>query len=176
MNVWYIYIYKAFAFASLITFIISLFTSGQTTIGSLITAYSTLIISIIMIILLLLTNVLKISSNFTFFQLIQKFIMLLGPFILILGTIGLLLYLIIVHSNSISLGHVSNSYYIFSNILITLFLLQIYIFSKNIGDIKFQQTGQYSSSTSGLIYILGLLSAICGLSIYTILTYFTTDG
>ena len=59
---------------------------------------------------------------------------------------------------------------------ILLFLLQIYLFYSNMDTEKFKITGKLSSITSSLIYLLGVISSMCALILYTILKYFTTDG
>jgi hypothetical protein len=173
---WYINIYKAFILASVIMFIVSFFTSGETTIGSLITAYSTLSLSIIMIMLILINNILKVSQGQSVFNLILSILFTAGPFLLMFAIIGLMLYCIISYSAAIGKGNVSGNYYTFSNIVVILFLLQIYMLYGNIISDKFQQTGKISKVTLGMVYLVGTITGICSIIIYTILKYFTTDG
>ncbi len=169
-------IYKAFILASVIMFIVSFFTSGETTIGSLITAYSTLSLSIIMIMLILINNILKVSQGQSVFNLILSILFTAGPFLLMFAIIGLMLYCIISYSAAIGKGNVSGNYYTFSNIVVILFLLQIYMLYGNIISDKFQQTGKISKVTLGMVYLVGTITGICSIIIYTILKYFTTDG
>ena len=169
-------IYKAFILASVIMFIVSFFTSGETTIGSLITAYSTLSLSIIMIMLILINNILKVSQGQSVFNLILSILLTAGPFLLMFAIIGLMLYCIISYSAAIGKGNVSGNYYTFSNIVVILFLLQIYMLYGNIISDKFQQTGKISKVTLGMVYLVGTITGICSIIIYTILKYFTTDG
>jgi len=169
-------IYKAFILASVIMFIVSFFTSGETTIGSLITAYSTLSLSIIMIMLILINNILKVSQGQSLFNLILSILLTSGPFLLMFAIIGLMLYCIISYSTSIGKGNVSGNYYTFSNIIVILFLIQIYMLYGNIMSDKFQQTGRISKVTLGMVYLVGTITGICSIIIYTILKYFTTDG
>lgn len=169
-------IYKAFILASVIMFIISFFTSGDTTIGSLITAYSTLSISLIMIMLILISNVLRVSQGQSIFNLILSILLNAGPFLLMFAIVGLMLYCIISYSIAIGKGNVSGNYYTFSNIIVILFLLQIYMLYGNIVSDKFQQTGKISKITLGMVYLIGTISGICSIIIFTILKYFTTDG
>jgi hypothetical protein len=176
MENWYMSIYKALIIASVIMFIISFFTSGQTTIGSLITAYSTLSISLIMIMLILISNVLKMNQGQNMFSLALSILFTSGPFLLMFAIVGLMLYCIISYSSAISMGNVSNNYYTFSNIVVVLFLLQIYMLYGSIISEKFQQTGKISKVTLGMVYLIGTISAICSFIVYTILKYFTTDG
>jgi hypothetical protein len=176
MEYWYMNIYKAFILASVIMFIVSFFTSGETTIGSLITAYSTLSLSIIMIMLILINNILKVSQGQSVFNLILSILLTAGPFLLMFAIIGLMLYCIISYSAAIGKGNVSGNYYTFSNIVVILFLLQIYMLYGNIISDKFQQTGKISKVTLGMVYLVGTITGICSIIIYTILKYFTTDG
>ena len=99
-----------------------------------------------------------------------------GPFLLILGVIGFVLYLIITYKSNIVNDNVSQSYYSFSNITIILILIQLYIVFSNISTPKFEETGKISKVTSSIIYLLGVLSAISSIIMFTILKYFTTDG
>lgn len=169
-------IYKAFILASVIMFVVSFFTSGDTTIGSLITAYSTLSISLIMIMLILISNVLRISQGQSIFNLILSIFLNAGPFLLMFAIVGLMLYCIITYSSAIGKGNVSGNYYTFSNIIVILFLIQIYLLYGNIISEKFQQTGKISKITLGMVYLIGTVSGICSIIIFTILKYFTTDG
>lgn len=169
-------IYKAFILASVIMFIISFFSSGNTKINSLITAYSTLSVSIIMIMLILISGVLRMSQNQSLFNFIFSLVLSSGPFLLMLSIIGLMLFCIISYSSSISKGNVSSNYYSFSNIITILFLLQIYMLYDSVLSDKFKQTGKISKITLSLVYLIGTITGICSLIIFTILKHFTTDG
>ena len=153
-------IYKAFILASVVLFIVSFFTTGQATIGSLITAYSTLTISIIMIMLILLNNVLRVSQGQTIFNIILSIIFTSGPFLLMLAVIGIMLFCIISYGSAIGAGNVSNNYYTFSNMIVILFLLQIYMLYGNIISDKFQQSGRISKITLSMVYLIGTITAI----------------
>ena len=59
---------------------------------------------------------------------------------------------------------------------VILFLLQIYLLYGNMDTEQFKQTHKLSSVTSSLIYLLGVISCMSALILYTILKYFTTDG
>jgi len=176
MNDFYSLIYKALIFVSIILFIVSFGTSGNTTIGALISGYSALTLSILMILIMLLNNVMTTTQGKPTLETITTILMASGPFLLMLAVIGFILYLIITYSKIISEGHVSNGYYTFSNISVILFLLQIYLLYSNMDTEKFKQTYKLSSITSSLIYLLGVISTMCALILYTILKYFTTDG
>jgi hypothetical protein len=176
MNTWYSLVYKALIYVCVILFLISFGTSGNTTIGALISGYSALTLSILMILIMLLNNVMTTTQGKPTLEIITTILMAAGPFLLMLAVIGLILYLIITYSEIISNGHVSNGYYTFNNISILLFLLQIYLLYSNMDTEKFKITGKLSSITSSLIYLLGVISSMCALILYTILKYFTTDG
>ena len=176
MNNWYSLVYKALIYASVILFLISFGTTGNTTIGAVISGYSALTLSILMILIMLLNSVLNTTAGKPTMEIIKTILMASGPFLLMLAVIGLILYLIITYSKIISEGYVSNGYYTFSNISIILFLLQIYLLYSNMDTEKFKQTYKLSSITNSLIYLLGVISTMCALILYTILKYFTTDG
>ena len=78
--------------------------------------------------------------------------------------------------NPIMENHISPSYYTFSNIAIILFLLKIYIVYTNISSENFEKTNKLSKVTGSLMYLLGTLTTICALILFTILKYFRTDG
>uniref|UniRef100_A0A6C0EUP4 Uncharacterized protein n=1 Tax=viral metagenome TaxID=1070528 RepID=A0A6C0EUP4_9ZZZZ len=176
MKDWYAGIYKALISASVISFIISFFSSGNVSFGSILAGYSVLIMAIMMILLILFNNIFKVPQSGTTFQIISSIIMTTGPFLLMLGLIGFIMYLIIFYMNPIMENKVSPSYFTFSNIAIILFLLQIYIVYTNISTEKFETTGKLNKITSSLMYLLGVLTTICSLILFTILKYFRTDG
>jgi amino acid transporter len=125
---------------------------------------------------MLLNNVMNTIQGKPTFEMITTILMASGPFLLMLAVIAFILYLIITYSKIISEGRVSNGYYTFSNISIILFLLQIYLLYSNMDTEKFKQTYKLSSITSSLLYLLGVITSMCSLILYTILKYFTTDG
>ena len=176
MNNWYSLVYKSLMYVSAILFLISFGTTGNTTIGALISGYSALTLCILMILIMLLNNVMTTTQGKATTEIITTILMAAGPFLLMLAVIGLILYLIITYSEIIGDCHVSDGYYTFSNISIVLFLLQIYLLYSNMDTEKFKITGKLSSITSSLIYLLGVISSMCALILYTILKFFTTDG
>jgi hypothetical protein len=176
MKDWYAGVYKALIMASVISFIISFFSTGDVAYGAILAGYSVLILGVMMILLILFDNTLRVTQNDTTFQIIYALIMASGPFLLMLGVIGFIMYLIIYYQKIINEGHVSQSYYTFSKIAIVLILVQIYIVYTNISTDRFESTGKISKVTSSLIYLLGVLTTICSLILFTVLRYFTTDG
>ena len=176
MKDWYAGIYKALIMTSVIGFIISFFSKGEISYGSMIASYSVLILGVMMILLILFTKLFEVTQNQTTFQIIWTIFMTSGPFLLMLGVIGFVLYLIIKYKDPINDNHISKSYHTFSNITIILLLLQIYMVYNNIITKEFEVNGKMSKVTSSIIYLLGLLTAICSMIMYIILKFFRTDG
>ena len=173
---WYESIYKAFIFGSAIAFIISYFTTGNNYYNSVISGYIILIMGIIMIITMLITKILETQPNGSITQIALSIIMKLGPFLLMLFIIGFTLYLLINYKTPISEGKVSTSYNTFSNITLMLIILQIYLIYNNMDKEEFKSNGYISSTTTGLLYLLGVSSLITTCTIYVILKYFRADG
>ena len=90
--------------------------------------------------------------------------------------IAFTLYLMIKYKPIIIDNHVSSNYNSFSNINIILIIIQLYIVYTNITSDSFEKTGKISKVTSSMVYLLGVLSGISSIILYTILKYFTTDG
>jgi hypothetical protein len=176
MKDWYSTIYKACILASLVAFIIGFFTDSKTSLGAYIAGYSVLTLGIMMILIVLFNGVLKITSNSSNFQILYSILMTSGPFLLILAIISFVLYLLINYKDNIIAGHIAPSYNSFSNIIVLLLLLQVYLVYTNINTDSFESTGKISKITSSLIYLLGVLTAICSIILSTILKYFSTDG
>jgi hypothetical protein len=173
MDRWYSGIYKALLISSAILFSIGIFSSGSVALGAYITGYSLLILSIMMILVVLSTA--SSTENGTF-QIMLSIVRNSGPFILMLGVIGFVLYMLITYKNNIISGHVSNSYYSFSNVIILLLLTQMYIVYSNIRSNNLGSSGSLNKITSSILYLLGVIMTICSLLLFTILKYYTTDG
>ena len=176
MSGWYSSIYKAFIISAIISFIIGFFSEGKVSLGSYITGYSVLILGIMMILLILFNSIMKITEGQTILQILYTILLTAGPFLLMLGVIAFILYLMITYKSIILQGHVANGYHSFSNINIILILIQLYIVYTNISSDSFEKTGKMSKVTSSMVYLLGVLSTITSIILYTILRYFTTDG
>jgi hypothetical protein len=176
MTSWYSSIYKACIFASIISFIIGFFAQSQISLGAYLAGYSVLILAIMMILIILFNNVLKTTVNGSTSQILYAILMTAGPFILILGVIAFVLYLLITYYNRILDGQVASGYNSFSNIIVMLLLLQVYLVYKNISTDNFETSGKISKVTSSIIYLLGVLTTICSINLYIILKYYTTDG
>jgi hypothetical protein len=176
MSGWYSSIYKAFIISAIISFVIGFFSEGKVSLGSYITGYSVLILGIMMILLILFNSIMKITEGQTILQILYTILLTAGPFLLMLGVIAFILYLMITYKSIILQGHVANGYHSFSNINIILILIQLYIVYTNISSDSFEKTGKMSKVTSSMVYLLGVLSTITSIILYTILRYFTTDG
>ena len=172
----YSVIYKGLIITGVIAFIIGFFSNGNVSIDAYISGYSVLILGIMMILTILLNNILKITQGQTLFQIIYTILLSTGPFILMLGVIGFILYLMITYKTNIVENHVSPSYYSFSNITAMLLFIQLYIVYTSISTPKFEETGKIPKVSSNIVYLLGILSGISSIIIYTILKYFRTDG
>ena len=176
MTSWYQSIYKAFIISAIISFVIGFFSEGKVSLGSYITGYSVLILGIMMILLILFNSIMKITEGQSILQILYTILLTAGPFLLMLGVIAFILYLMITYKSIILQGHVANGYHSFSNINIILILIQLYIVYTNISSDSFEKTGKMSKVTSSMVYLLGVLSTITSIILYTILRYFTTDG
>lgn len=176
MKDWYSGIYKAFIISAFISFIIGFFSEGQVSLGAYIAGYSVLILGVMMILLILFNSIMKITQGQSIFNILLTILLTAGPFLLILGVISFILYLMITYKSNILDNHVSNGYHSFSNITVILILIQLYIVYTNISTDSFETTGKISKVTSSIVYLLGVLSAISSIILFTILKYFTTDG
>ena len=176
MNNWYSTIYKACIIASVISFIIGFFTSTKVALGAYIAGYSVLTLGVLLILILLFNNILRISSNGSNFQTLLSIIIASGPFLIILAVISFVLYLLINYKKNITSGQVSPSYNSFSNIIVLLLLLQNYLVYNNIDTTSFESSGKLSKVTTSLLYLIGILTAICSIILYTVLKYYSTDG
>jgi len=173
---WYSSVYKACILASLVSFIIGFFTQDKISLGAYIAGYSVLTFGIMMILIVLFNSILKTSGNSSTTQILYSILMTSGPFLLILGVIAFVLYLLITYYNIIVEGNLSSSYNSFSNIIVMLLLLQVYLVYTNIDNESFESSGKISKVTSSIMYLLGVLTTICSMNLYIILKYYTTDG
>lgn len=176
MSDWYPTIYRACIYAGMIAFIIGFFTDSNTSLGAYIAGYSVFTLGIMMILVILFSNIIKVTQNESIMKIIYAILMATGPFILILGVISFVLYLLINYKDNIVAGQVAPGYNSFSNIIVMLLLLQFYLVNSNISTEKFEATGKISKVVSSIIYLLGVVTAICSIILYTILKYFSTDG
>ena len=173
---WYSGLYKGLILASAITFILSGFTSGETSYGSLVAGYSTLTLAILMIIIIAMMGALKMVEGKNMLETITTILSTSGQFLLLLSVIGFVLYLIIYYKDVIRSGHVSNTYYSFSTLTTILILLQSYLIYTNLDTEKFATTNKLPKMTTNILYLLGVITWISSITIYITLKYFNTDG
>ena len=176
MKNWYSSIYKSLIIASVISFIIYFFSTGSVSLGALISGYSVLSLSIFMILYIILFNMMQVNQNAGFFQNLFLVMSTCGPFLLMLGVIGFILFLVISYKNRILLGHVSNGYNTFTNIAIIMVLLQVYLLYTSINSDKFETSKTLPRMTTNVLYLYGVITAICSITLYTILNKFSADG
>lgn len=176
MKDWYSTIYKACIFASLVAFIMGFFTQSQLSLGAYIAGYSVLTLGIMMILIVLFKNVLRVTENGSALQILYSILMTSGPFILILAVISFVLFLLINYQDKIIAGQVAPSFNSFSNIIVMLLLVQVYLVYTNINTDTFESSGKIPKVTSSLVYLLGVLTGICSIILSTILKYYSTDG
>jgi hypothetical protein len=161
MNDWYASVFKGFMFASVISFIISLFTSGKTSYGAELSGYSTIILAIFLILLIMFQNKSIVSSS---------------CFILLLAVIGFIMYSVITYKDNIINDHVAPYFKTFTSISILLIMIQTYVMYSSIFNDNFDKTHTISKVNTYLLYLLSIITFICSLIIFIILKYYTTDG
>ncbi len=176
MNNWNSTIYKACMIASMVAFIIGFFSPSKTSLGAYIAGYSVLTLGIMIVLIIMFNNVLKFTSNGSTFQILSSILTTTGPFLLILGIISYVLYLLINYKNNIIEGNISPSYNSFTNIIVMLLLVQVYLVYTNINTNSFETTGKISKVASSLVYLLSVITGICAIILGTILKYYSTDG
>ena len=165
-------IYKALINTAVIAFLIGLFTKGTLSINCYQSGYAVFAVSIMLILVKILNNLQSKKDNTTSMSTI---VLNLIPFIIILSVVISLLYFNVIYRDIIIKEHVSSGFNIFSNIIIILLLIQMYIIYTAVSSKNFEEKG-IPSVTSGTILLLAVLTAISTNIIRTILKYFTTDG
>ena len=176
MKDWYKSTYNSLLLVAVILFLIAFGSTGDVNIGTTISAYCLLTISVFMILILVVNKTLTSEpEDVSGFQSITDALRTAGPLFLILGVIGFVLYLLIYYKNDILENRVSNSFYTFSNITTIILLMQIYLLYTNM-NVKEGFKGQLSKVVSGCLLIIGLFSLMSSMILYTILRYYTTDG
>lgn len=164
---WYSNIYKACILSSIVAFLIAIFTTSQTSLGAYIAGYSVLTIGVMMILIILFNGILRANGG------VGQVISESGPFLLMFGIVAFMLYLLIRYKNNIIDGHVSPGYNTFNIITILLILCQIFLLYRSINN---DNSFHISKTTTSIIYLLGVLTAISSITLYTILKYYSTDG
>jgi len=176
MDTWLSNVYKAFIYVSAILFMISLNTTGNTTINASISGYATTGIAMLLIMSLILNGLIKTIKGASTFQILTNILITIGPFILVLGIIGFLMYLLITYKNIIIEDHVSKYYGTFQFLSSVLILVQMYILYDGLDSEKFKTTNRLSKITSSILCLTAVLNIICVIILYITLKYYTTDG
>ena len=174
---WDIYLWKSTIIAAVITFIIGMYTTGINSLNASIAGYSLLIITILgFLIQLIRTPVSNKEGNSTL-KTVINILTQTGPFFIILAIIGFMLYLLISYKNPIINNQVSTSFNTFSNITLFLILILIYFIYNNVMcdgvDCDSGKTGKMNNS---IMYLLSILTIVSTGIVYTILTFYRTDG
>lgn len=176
MDTWYTSLYKGFIITSVLLFLISLGTTGETNIGAVIAGFSVLTVSILMIMTDLLAVVVPSLRGASMFKSFLSILLTAGPFILMLAIIGFVIYLLVTYMNEIIAGHVSSTYGSISNALIIIFLAQIYVLFTAITSESFVTTKKVNKLSSMVLYLLNIIGVVCTIIMLTVLKYYTTDG
>lgn len=176
MRNWYDGTYKALLIAAIISFIIYFFSSGQSSLGALISGLVVLTLSLILIIYTVLYNIIDGLKNASFIQSIITILNVMGPFLMMLFVICLFLYLLVMNKERIIKGRVPKSYYTFSNIIILILLLEMYFLYKNINSPNFESIKKFSKMTGIILYFFNIITGISAITLYMILKYYSADG
>jgi hypothetical protein len=176
MNNLYSNIYKALMITSIISFIISILSSGDVSLGSEISGYCLLILSILMITFIVITKYITNFKGQINIGTILSTAFISGPFILIFAIIGFILYSIIYYKNRISNGKVSSDYYTFNLWCIIILLIEMFYLYNNLNNADFELNGKMSPLTISILYLLSTILGIMSIILYVILKYYQTDG
>ena len=176
---WDVYLWKSTIIAAIITFIIGMFTSGVNSLNASIAGYSLLIITIMGISIRLIRTPIANQEGVSTLKMIWNILMQTGPFFIILGIIGMMLYLLVANKNPIIKNEVSQSFNTFSNITLFLILILIYFIYNNImcdGAECESNSGKIGKVNNSIMYLLSILTIVSTGIVYTILTFYRTDG
>ena len=185
-------IYNAFIIVGLILSLFSIFLNPASATITIIIAYSCLLAGLLLIIGSLLNQLAKILkclkgnvNMWAFFLLIKTN---LGPFIVIACLLTYLLILACQYQRRLSNGHLPDNYYLFSNFMIFLIVIELFILLsamyKNTNKDDSSKTSNLEASfknviplmTSTFVYFLTTLNLILVIILRNMLLYFTTDG
>jgi hypothetical protein len=175
---WDVYLWKSTITATVITFIIYMFTTGVNSLNASIAGYSLLIITILGIMIQLIRKPITNQEGTSTFKMIINILMLTGPFFIILAIIGFMLYLLISYKNPIINNQVSQSFNTFSNITsFLIFIIVYYIYNQVMcDDPECGDTSKLGNVSNSVLFLLSLLTMISTAIVYIILVYYRTDG
>ena len=176
---WDTYVWKSTIIVSIITFIICMYTNGVNSLNASIAGYSILIISVLGILLHLIRSPINNNQNSSNLQLLWIILKQTGPFFVILAIISFMLYLLVTYKNPIINNQVSTSFNTFSNITLFLILILIYFIYNNKmcdGAECESNSGKIGKVNNSIMYLLSILTIVSTGIVYTILTFYRTDG
>jgi magnesium-transporting ATPase (P-type) len=173
---WDVYLWKSTIIAAVITFIIGMFTTGVNSLNASIAGYSLLIVTIMGILIQLIRKPITNEEGVSTLKMVWNILMLTGPFFIILGIIGLMLYLFVSNKKPIINNEVSQSFYTFSNITLFLILILIYFIYNNVMCDGADCNGKTGKLNNSIMYLLSILTVVSTGIVYTILTFYRTDG
>jgi hypothetical protein len=107
---------------------------------------------------------------------VSSIIFNIGPIIAIIGVITYYLSILGMYQKRITDGNISQTYYSFSNLFLTLVLVQSWVFYGALKDKQFQETKTMNRLYSSALYLLSLINVLIVISVHIILAYFSTDG
>ena len=162
MSYWTANVYKSLVYSGIIMLLISFFTSGNATARATTVGYSAIGLGLLLI----------IGDTQTTTPNIYKLFVDCLPLWVMLFIVGFILFMTIKYYDIISESRVSTSYFTFSNIIVILFLAQLYILNKS----NFELNGGLDMGMLGILSIGVIQIIICLLVLYVILRYYTTDG
>ena len=165
---WLPTIYNSFIVAGCFIILCTVGTASSSSLTGTIVGYSFIITGIALLIGVLMNQIKMVSMI--------SIAITLGPFLILLGILIYMIYLLSVHFQQIVNNHVSNSYYLFMNMFIVLFMLLFYVFYSGTQEQAFKQSGTINKLTGLTLYLLESIQIIIIITIAIILQYFSTDG
>jgi hypothetical protein len=166
----------ALIITSMVSFIISIFSSGDVSLGSEISGYVLFILSITMITFIIITKyITKLKGQLNLYTIFSA-LFISGPLILIFAIIGFILYLLIYYKNRITSGHISPDYYMFNLLFKIILFIETWIIVIEVSKSDFQLTGNISSLSVSGLYLISTILSILSIILYVLLKYYQTDG
>ena len=159
-------IYRGFILACVICLFIGMFSNGAVSYGAILAGYSLIILAIGIISIIILSSKNNMGSKMLYCL----------PCFLLLGIVGFLMYVNITNQTSIIANIVPPNFYGFSNTAIILILIQLWLFYNETKTVQFMETSKISKITISYIYLFEILTIMCSIVLYVLLTYFKTDG
>ncbi len=96
----------------------------------------------------------------------------LGPFVLLLASTGLMTYIMSVYRQQVDRSEQIGYSYSFTNLNVTMVLLQLYVLSTN----ALSPSGQLSPVPAGFMFLFSAVELMCAVQLLQQMTYFSTEG